>query len=139
MAIQLSTSVRSARLDAIETEIKSSAILVLFTGAIESSCGATDSGTELAALQLPGDYMGTSLSAAGTGSKTLLGTWTGTGSAAGTIGHFRMKNSAKAAGCHIQGTVTSTGGSGDLKFDAIDVVSGQTINITTFTLTDGNA
>lgn len=134
MAIQFSTSVRSARLDAIESEIRSSAILVLFTGSQPANCATADSGTRLASLHLPGDY----LSAATAGTKDKLGTWTGVASAAGTIGYFRVKNSAESV-AHIQGAVTSTGGAGDLKFDNIDTVTAQTITITSFTLTDGNA
>jgi hypothetical protein len=41
--------------------------------------------------------------------------------------------------CHIQGTVTVTGGGGDLTLDNTSIASAQTVVINTFTLTAGNA
>ena len=53
MSIQFSTSVRNARLDAIETTISTSAIMKIRTGAAPADCGTADSGTVLATLSLP--------------------------------------------------------------------------------------
>lgn len=41
--------------------------------------------------------------------------------------------------CHIQGTVTASEGGGDLELDTDSLVAGQTVTITKFELTDGNA
>jgi len=41
--------------------------------------------------------------------------------------------------CHIQGTVTVTGGGGDMTFDTATFTAGQQVTVTGFTLTDGNA
>ena len=57
MAIQLSVVVRNARLDAIETAIGASAILKVRTGAVPANCAAADSGTVLATVNLPADWM----------------------------------------------------------------------------------
>ena len=57
MAIQLSTTVRNARLDAIETAIGTAAMLRLRTGAPPANCGTADSGTVVATLNLPSDWM----------------------------------------------------------------------------------
>src|SRR4029450_3466521 len=87
MTIQLSDTVRNARLDAIETAIGTSAVLKIRTGAQPANVATADSGTVLATLTLPSDWM----NAAATGSKTLLGTWQDTAAdAAGTAGPFRI-------------------------------------------------
>ena len=39
----------------------------------------------------------------------------------------------------MQGTVTLTGGGGDMTLDNTSIASGQAVNVTSFTLTDGNA
>jgi hypothetical protein len=135
MAIQFSTTVRNARLDAIETAAGTSAILKIRTGAVPANCAAADAGTVLATLSLPSDWM----AAAASGSKAKAGTWQDTSAdAAGTAAHFRIYASDGTT-CHIQGTVTITGGGGDMTLDNTNIAVGQQITITGFTLTDGNA
>lgn len=135
MALQLSTSVRNARLDAIETTTSTAAILEIRSGSAPADCATADSGTLLASMTLPSDWM----AAASSGSKAKSGTWSDTSAnATGTAGHFRFKDSGGTT-CHIQGTVTATGGGGDLTLDSTSITSGQTVTITGFTLTDGNA
>ena len=135
MAIQLSVSVRNARLDAIETAIGASAILKIRTGAAPANCAAADSGTVLATLNLPSDYMANAAS----GSKAMSGTWSDSSAdAAGTAQHFRLYANDGTT-CHLQGTVTATGGGGDMTVDNTVFAAGQAFSITSFTLTDGNA
>jgi hypothetical protein len=133
MAIQFSVAVRNARLDAIETTIGTSAILKLRTGAPPATCATADSGTVIATMNLPSDYM----SAAGSGAKTKTGTWEDlTADAAGTVGHFRLYASDGTT-CHEQGTCAT--GSGDMSLDNAVVEVGQKITVTAHTLTDANA
>ena len=135
MAVQLSVAVRNARLDAIETAIGASAVLKIRTGAAPANCGTADSGTVLATLSLPSDWM----AGASNGSKALAGTWEDTSAdAGGTAGHFRLYASDGTT-CHMQGTVTATGGGGDMTLDNVVLASGQAFSITAFTLTDANA
>lgn len=135
MAIQLSVAVRNARLDSIETTAGTSAILRLRSGAAPANCGTADSGTILAEIACPSDW----LNAAASGSKTLSGTWQDpAANAAGTVGHFRLYDSSGTV-CHLQGSLTITGGGGDMTLDNNVLAVGQVINITSFTLTDGNA
>lgn len=135
MALQLSTTVRNARLDAIETAIGAAAVLKIRTGAAPSDCATADSGTVLASLTLPSDW----LAAASSGSKTKSGTWQDTSAdATGTAAHFRLYASDGTT-CHLQGTVTATGGGGDMTVDNTSFASGQSFTVTGFTLTDGNA
>lgn len=134
-ALQLSVSARNARLDAIETTIGTSAILKIFSGSPPANCAAANSGTLLATLNLPSDWM----AAAASGQKAKSGTWQDTSAdGTGTAGHFRIYDSGEVA-CHLQGTVTATGGGGDLTVDNTSFAAGQQFTITAFTITDGNA
>lgn len=134
MAIQLGTTYRNAAADQFETTTGTAAKLQIRTGAQPANCAAADSGTLLAELTLPSDW----LSAASGGSKSLSGSWTGTGAAAGTAAHFRVKDSAGTT-CHLQGTVTATGGGGDMTLDNTSIAVSQTVTITSFSFTIGGA
>lgn len=134
MALQYSVTVRNAQLDAFETAAGVSAFLHIRSGAPPSDCSQADSGTLLCEIALPSDWMQN----AAAGAKALLGTWSGTGAAAGTAAHFRIKDNTKAT-CHAQGTVTATGGGGDLTLDNAVIAVGQTVTINTFGITAGNA
>lgn len=134
MAVQLSVAVRNARLDAIETGIGASAVLKIRTGAQPVNCAAADTGTVIATLNLPADYM----AAAASGSKAKSGTWEDlTADAAGTAGHWRLYASDGIT-CHAQGTCSITGGGGDMELDNTSIAVDQQVTVTAFTLTDGN-
>ncbi|MGE0362776.1 MAG: hypothetical protein AB7R67_18835 [Vicinamibacterales bacterium] len=131
MALQLSTAARNALLDAIETAIGASAILKIRTGAAPANCAAADSGTVVATLNLPSDY----LAAAASGSKAKSGTWEdASADADGTAAHFRLYANDGTT-CHLQGTVTATGGGGDMTVDNVSFATGQAFTVTGFTLT----
>lgn len=135
MALQLSVAVRNSRLDAIETTIGTTAVLKIRTGAQPATVATADSGTVLATLTLPSDW----LAAAASGAKAKAGTWQDTSAdAAGTAAHFRIYASDGTT-AHIQGSVTATGGGGDLELDNVVIAAAQSITITAFTLTDANA
>ncbi len=134
MTVQLSTSVRNAMLDAIETTIGTSAVLKIRTGAQPANCGTADSGTVLASCSLPSDY----LAAAASGSKAKSGTWEdASADNTGTAAHWRLYASDGTT-CHAQGTVTATGGGGDLTVDNTSFVAAQGFTITAFSFTAGN-
>ena len=135
MAIQLSSTVRNQRLNTIETAIGTSAVLKIRTGSAPATVGAADTGTALATLQLPSDWM----AAAAAGAKAKTGTWQDTSADnAGTAGHFRVYAVGGTVG-HIPGTVTTTAGGGDMTIQNLSVAAGQQVTVTSFTLTDGNA
>lgn len=134
MAIKLGDTTRNSRLDAIETVVGTSPKLQIRTGAPPASCAAADTGTLLAEITCPSDWA----AAASGGSKAKSGTWSVAATAAGTAGHFRLKNSAGTV-THIQGTITITGSGGDMTLDNDSIAAGQVVTINTFTLTDGNA
>lgn len=133
MTIQFSTSVRNARLDQIETTISTAPVLRIYTGS-PPGVGNAATGTQLVTITLPSDW----LAGASGGSKAKSGTWSNTAGGTGTAGYFRIWDSGVAAG-HIEGTVTATGGGGDMTLDNTSIASGQTVTINTFSLTDGNA
>jgi hypothetical protein len=131
MTVQLSTAVRNAMLDAVETAIGASAVLKIRTGAQPASVATADSGTVLATMALPSDWM----AAASGGSKALLGSWAdASGDAAGTAAHFRIYASDGTT-AHYQGSVSATGGGGDLTLDNVSIAVGQSVTISSFTLT----
>ncbi|HNT76857.1 MAG TPA: hypothetical protein PKH77_17745 [Anaerolineae bacterium] len=134
MALQLSVAARNARLDSLETAIGTAAVLKIFTGSPPADCATANSGTVLATLTLPSDWM----AAASSGSKAKSGTWQdASADASGTAGYFRIFASDGTT-CHLQGTVTETGSGGDLELDNTDIGAGQSVTITGFTLTEAN-
>lgn len=134
MAIKLSAGVRHARLDSIETAISTAPVLRIYTGSPPAATTDAATGTQLVTITLPSDWM----AAASGGSKAKSGTWSNTAGGTGTAGYFRIWDSGVAT-THIQGTVTATGGGGDMTVDNTSIASGQTVTVSTFTLTDGNA
>src|SRR5687768_5747613 len=137
MAIQLSVGARNGELDAIETELITGGapVLKIRTGAQPATCATADSGTVLATLNLPADPF----AAAGSGTKAKSGTWEDTSAdAAGTAAHFRIyKNDGTT--CVIQGSVSGTGGGGDMELNNAVIASGQAVTITAFTFTAANS
>lgn len=135
MAVQKSVAVRNAELDVIETTIGTLAVLKFRTGAQPATCATADSGTVVASMTLPSDWM----SAAASGAKAQLGTWQdASADSSATIAHWRLYASDGVT-CHMQGSATITGGGGDITLDAVAVTAGQVVTITSFTLTEGNA
>lgn len=135
MAFQFSAATRNAALDAIETATGASAVLKIRSGAAPASVATADSGTVLATLNLPADW----LAAAAAGSKSLSGTWQDlSADATGTAAHFRVY-ATDGTTAHIQGSITATGGGGDMTLDNVSIAAGQSVSVTAFTLTAGGA
>ena len=135
MAFQFSTTSRNASLDAIETAVGTSAVLKIRTGTVPADCGTADAGSVLATLTLPSDW----LAAASGGSKSKSGTWEdASADATGTAAHFRIYASDGTT-VHMQGTITATGGGGDMTLDNTSIACGQQVTITSFTLSAGGA
>lgn len=133
MTLQYSVTVRNAKLDAVETAIGASAVLKIRTGSAPANCAAADSGTVLATINLPADWM----DAATGGTKSKAGTWTdASADASGTAAHFRLYASDGTT-CHAQGTVGTS--ATDMIVDSVSFTSGQSFTVTAFTLTAGNA
>jgi len=138
MSIQLSVRVRNARGDALETTIGASPKLRFYSGAKPANCAAARSGTLIAEIALPADW----LTAASAGVKSLAGTWAGVGAAAAgagsNVGHYAIMDNA-GTNCDEQGDVTITGGGGDMTLDNINIATGQAVTVTSFTHTEPQA
>lgn len=131
MALQYSVAIRNARLDSDEAVIGASPILRIRSGAPPANCAAARSGTILASITLPADWM----AAASAGSKSKSGTWQDlTADAAGTAGHYEIMDSTGTT-CHEQGTVTATGGGGDMTINNTSIAAGQTVEVTAYSKT----
>lgn len=135
MAIQFSIPVRNARLDALTTVIGASANLIIYSGTQPADCSEAPTGTVLATLKLPSSWM----VAAASGSKGKTGTWSDiSADNTGEAGYFRIYDSLMSI-CGMQGSVSESGGDGDMIIDNISIVQGQTVSVSSFTLTEGNA
>lgn len=128
MVLDLNNTVANAILDRYDTEFPAGSILEIRTGAPPGAENAA-AGTLLVSITLPA----TPWAAAASGSKAKNGAWSAAAAATGTAGHFRLKN---AAGTKLEeGTVTATGGGGDMTIDNTSIASGQTVTVTTYTRT----
>ncbi len=132
MSLQYSVTVRNAKLDAIEAAIGASAVLKIRTGALPANVAAADSGSVLATVALPSDWM----AVAASGSKGKSGTWGDTSADAdGTAAHFRVYASDGAT-AHIQGTVGTA--AADMIVNSASFHTGQPFVVNSFTITDNN-
>jgi hypothetical protein len=139
MAVDYSTAVRIGILDSIETTIGSGPKLLFYTGGKPGKCSDPSTGTLVATLTLTGDFMSGATEGPTnvvTKAKNQASTWSASATADGTIGYYRIYDSALTT-CHEQGTVGV--GSGDISLDNNVVTTGQTITITGKTITAGNA
>lgn len=131
MVMQFSDAYVHGALDGGEAVIGASPTMEIRSGAKPATNATADAGTLLASFVLPADWQATATARA----KAKNGTWTGSGGAgagAGTnAGHFRIKQGAT---CHIQGSITATGGGGDMTLDNINIANGQAFTVNSFTL-----
>lgn len=134
MTVQFATDVRNAQANAVESTIGTTPVLKFFTGAQPANCAAANSGTELASITLPSDWLG----AAASGAVAMVGTWDDAIAETGTAAHFRVYASDGTT-CKIQGSVTTSGGGGDMTVTTTSFVEAQPIEVLTFTLTQGGA
>lgn len=135
MPMKYSDAVRNAKLDAVEAAIGASPVLRIRTLAPPASVGAADVGIVLAEIPLPADWMG----AASGGVKAMLGTWADNAADnTGTAAHFRIYAGGVGGIAHIQGTVSATGGGGDMQVDNVSFAAGQPFSVTQFSIADNN-
>jgi hypothetical protein len=137
MAVQLNAATRNAILDAVETINGASCALEIRTGAPPADCTSAGTGTVLATVNLPADWM----SNAAAGSKTKLGTWQdASADANGTAAHFRVYNSQATKDnttCFMQGTVNTA--AADIIVDSTNFSVGQPFTVNSFTLNQPNS
>lgn len=123
----MGVALRTARVGVIQTTVGGSGTLKIFSGGEPANCAAADPTGLLATIVLPATFLSSSA-----GVTTLAGTWSVAASATGTGASFRIYDGS--AVCHYQGNVTT-----DLVLNNLSITSGQTVTVTQFTNTDGNA
>lgn len=119
--IQLSTPNRNARLDTIETTTGTAPNLRLRTGAPPANCAAARTGTIVASMALPSDWM----AAASGGTKAKSGTWQdASADATGVVAHYEIMDTANT-NCHEQGRA---GQNVVLTTNALTAANGNVLN-----------
>jgi len=139
MALQNSVAVRNALLDSWETTIGTSPVINFYAETQTANCAAAAPATLIATGTLPADWS----SAAAGGQKTILnGPFTVTGVAAAGAGtpavSYRIYDSTGTT-CHEQGSITTTGGGGEIELNNTSIANGQTVSLTSQTRVAGNA
>lgn len=133
MTIGMATNLRNARVDAITTFAGNGALLRLYDGTRPSTGGTAT--TLLAELTC-----GTPFAASASGGVLTLGSITqdSAANAAGTATWFRVVKSDGTT--HVMdGSVTATGGGGDMELVTTSITTGQPVQVTSFTITEGGA
>lgn len=129
MTVQFAQSTAHAMLDAIETDLGASPVLYLRSGAQPATCGAADSGTLISTIAMAAD----AFSNASAWTKAISGALQdASADNAGTLGHWRIKTSGGVV--KLQGSITATGGGGDMTVDNTNVTAGQQIDVTSFSI-----
>lgn len=140
MGLRLSTAARNAAVSAIATLIDGGSgpgVLRIYTGSQPAGPGTSPSGTLLAEFTLNDPAFGSPSSGVVTLDITPAVEDT-SADATGTAGWFRLLDSTEAASTGlgvVDGTVTATGGGGDLTVNTVSIVSGATVTVTSGTLT----
>lgn len=127
MATRTADAARNAATDAVVDRIDAGAAagtLKIYTGAQPADADDAASGTLLVTITLGDPAYGASAS----GTAALSGTPSGTAVATGTAGWFRVADSD--GNTVFDGSVTGTGGGGDIELDNTSIASGQTVTIT---------
>jgi hypothetical protein len=129
MTIRLNDATKNAILDSGFDAVFNDGTLEIRTGTQPAAASDAASGTLLASITLPAD----AFAAASSGAKAKSGTWSdASANATGDAGWFRMKNGDDSA--RLDGSVTATGGGGDLTLDNVSIASGQAVTINTFSV-----
>lgn len=135
MSVQWGTTLRNGLLDQITTQYGNTPHIEIWSGSVPANCAAASTGTKLAKIDVVGN-VGVYDDAAASGSKNILAAasvpLSTTALATGTAGYYRVFKSDDTT-CVEQGTVTVTGGGGDMTIDNTSISSAQTVQITGFT------
>lgn len=132
MSISISTTARNAACDAVVDLIDGGAgagTIDIRTGSKPATVATTATGTLLATVTLADPAFGSASSGAAAGTDPSAVTAV----ADGTAGWFRVKDS-NGAGI-MDGTVTATGGGGDMTLSTTSITTGLSVDITSLTVT----
>lgn len=139
MTIRISTAVRNAMAATITTTADGGtgpAVIRIYSGSQPATPATSPSGTLLAEFTCSDPAFGSP--ATGVVTLDITPAVTATGLAAASAGWFRICDSTEAAGTGlgvIDGSVTATGGGGDLTLNTVTVSVGLALEITSGTFT----
>lgn len=134
MATRINTAARNAACDAVVDLVDGGAgagVIRVYTGSQPATPGDAPTGTLLAEFTLSDPAFGSS--ANGVAALDVTPALTDDGLAAGTAGWFRILDSTEAAGTGlgiIDGSVTATGGGGQLELNSTTISVGVAVEIT---------
>ena len=128
MAIQYGVNFRNAGLNGKAAQLGGTASLKIFSGAVPANCAAADPSGPLVTIPLPASPFGSAAS----GAIALAGSWSANATNSGTAVCHRVYDSSGA--CQIQGNVTT-----DLILNNTSITALQSVTVTGYTLTSGNA
>lgn len=136
MALTLNVTARNVILDSGLNAAFNGGLFRIYSGTKPATANLAPTGTLLASVTAA-DFF----AAASSGSVALNAAMTdSSANATGTAGYFRFSaasdtDALDAAYARIDGTVTATGGGGDITLDNTSITSGQSVSITSFTFT----
>jgi hypothetical protein len=131
MALGYNVALRNTRLDAITTRAGSAAKLRIYSGTRPATGGAET--TLLAELTCGSPFA----AAAAAGVLTANAITNATAGNSGTATWFRVQSSGAV---HVlDGSVSASGGGGDMQLSSTSIVQGGTVSISSFVITGGNA
>lgn len=135
MAIKLPVLLRNTRADTFTTRIGASGLLRIYSGT-----QPTDADTAIGAQVLLAQLTcgATFAAAAATGVLTANAITSANAAATGVATWFRLVNAGATVNV-TDGTVTATGSGGDLQLVTTSITSGQPVQVTALTITEGGA
>lgn len=135
MALKYSVALRNLRANQIEVAAGPDPILEFRSGAAPANVAAARTGTVLVTMTLPTDWAGDAVN----GVKSMLGTWEDDAADADGVAGYWTLYQDDGVTAVAQGTITATGGDGDMKLTTTTIVAGQPVTITSWAITEGNA
>ena len=127
MAISLSAAVVQAMGAALASDIGASAVIEIRSGAKPATPETAASGTLLVSVTISGSFTSTG------GVLTAADPASASPAASGTAGYFRIKTSGGTA--KLDGTVTATGGGGDMQLGSTTITTGVPVDLGVPTIT----
>lgn len=127
MTVALNDALRNRQVDSIGSDLDSG-FIDIYTGS-QPSPNTSPTGTLLVSCALNSD----AYAAASGGVAAKNGTIVGTAVAAGTAGYAQQRNAANTR--WMYGSVTATGGGGDVELETTTIGIGDVVTITTSTIT----
>lgn len=107
----------------------------IYTGSLPSNCGASESGTKLAAPQFGSTAFGASVDGSSTGIMTATAnaiTSDTNAANSGSAGHFRCSSTNGGGTVVAQGTCGTS--SADMILNTVSITAGDTVAVTSFTI-----